>query len=136
MSIKFSEFTAVTDFTELVGLSASDNGKITKADLKTIIGLTQLEGMVTSPPSGGDPGGLVYIVANNIQDILANTLKISFDSASKARLLNTSGTNTGDGQLLNVTTTERDAISSPNAGLMIFNTTTSTTNFYNGSAWV
>ena len=131
MSIKFSEFTAVTDFTELVGLSASDNGKITKADLKSILGVTQLEGMITSSPDG-----LVYIVANNIQDILANTLKISFDSASKARLLNTSGTNTGDGQLLNVTTTERDAISSPNPGLMIFNTTTSTTNFYNGSAWV
>ena len=123
MSIKFSEFTAVTDFTELVGLSASDNGKITKADLKTILGVTQLEGMVTSSPDG-----LVYIVANNIQDILSNTLKISFDSASKARLLNTSGTNTGDGQLLNVTTTERNAISSPNPGLMIFNTTTSTTN--------
>tara|TARA_R110002167_G_scaffold360714_1_gene578471 strand:+ start:6007 stop:6402 length:396 start_codon:yes stop_codon:yes gene_type:complete len=131
MSIKFSEFTAVTDFTELVGLSASDNGKITKADLKTILGVTQLEGMITSSPDG-----LVYIVANNIQDILANTLKISFDTASKNRLLNTSGTNTGDGQLLNVTTTERDAISSPNPGLMIFNTTTSTTNFYNGSAWV
>lgn len=131
MSIKFSEFTAVTDFTELVGLSASDNGKITKADLKTILGVTQLEAMVTSSPDG-----LVYIVANNIQDILANTLKISFDSASKARLLNTSGTNTGDGQLLNVTTTERNAISSPNPGLMIFNTTTSTTNFYNGTTWV
>ena len=131
MSIKFSEFTAVTDFTELVGLSASDNGKITKADLKSILGVTQLEAYVTSSPDG-----LVYIVANNIQDILANTLKISFDTASKNRLLNTSGTNTGDGQLLNVTTTERDAITTPNAGLMIFNTTTSVTNFYNGSAWV
>ena len=131
MSIKFSEFTAVTDFTELVGLSASDNSKITKADLKSILGVTQLEAYVTSSPDG-----LVYIVANNIQDILANTLKISFDTASKNRLLNTSGTNTGDGQLLNVTTTERDAITTPNAGLMIFNTTTSVTNFYNGSAWV
>ena len=34
-----------------------------------------------------------------------------------------------------MTTVERDAISSPAAGLMIFNTTTSKMNFYNGSAW-
>ena len=131
MSIKFSEFTAVTDFTELVGISASDNGKITKADLKTALGVTQLDAYVTSSPDG-----LVFIVAQNVEAIQINTLKTSFDNTSKARLLNTSGTNTGDGQLLNVTTTERNAISTPNPGLMIFNTTTSTTNFYNGSAWV
>ena len=34
-----------------------------------------------------------------------------------------------------MTTTQRDAISSPPAGLMIYNTTTNKLNFYNGSAW-
>lgn len=34
-----------------------------------------------------------------------------------------------------LTTSERDAISTPASGLLIFNTTTSKLNFYNGSAW-
>jgi len=34
-----------------------------------------------------------------------------------------------------MTTTQRNAISSPAAGLMIYNTTTNKLNFYNGSAW-
>jgi hypothetical protein len=34
-----------------------------------------------------------------------------------------------------MTTTERDAISSPTEGLQIFNTTTHAPNYYNGSAW-
>lgn len=34
-----------------------------------------------------------------------------------------------------MTTTQRDAISSPIQGLIIFNTTTSKLNFYTGSAW-
>ncbi|UCG88387.1 MAG: hypothetical protein JSW71_07550, partial [Gemmatimonadota bacterium] len=35
-----------------------------------------------------------------------------------------------------MTTTQRDAISSPATGLIIYNTTTNQRNFYNGSAWV
>lgn len=34
-----------------------------------------------------------------------------------------------------MTTTQRDAISSPAEGLMIYNTTTNTLNYYNGTAW-
>lgn len=34
-----------------------------------------------------------------------------------------------------LTTTQRDALSSPIAGLMIYNTTTNKMNFYNGSTW-
>lgn len=34
-----------------------------------------------------------------------------------------------------MTTTQRDAISTPATGLQIFNTTTNKINFYNGSAW-
>lgn len=34
-----------------------------------------------------------------------------------------------------LTTTQRDAIASPPAGLTVYNTTTNKLNFYNGSAW-
>ena len=34
-----------------------------------------------------------------------------------------------------MTGTERDAISSPTAGLIVYNSTTNKLNFYNGSAW-
>ena len=34
-----------------------------------------------------------------------------------------------------MTTTERDAVSSPATGLMIFNTTMNAFNFYNGTGW-
>ena len=35
----------------------------------------------------------------------------------------------------NMTTTQRDAIVTPQAGLLIFNTTTSVYNFHNGTIW-
>ena len=38
-------------------------------------------------------------------------------------------------QIPNLTTTERNAISSPETGALIWNTTTSAINQYNGSAW-
>jgi DNA-binding transcriptional regulator/RsmH inhibitor MraZ len=34
-----------------------------------------------------------------------------------------------------MTSTQRDAISSPTAGLVIYNSTSNKLNFYNGSAW-
>lgn len=34
-----------------------------------------------------------------------------------------------------LTTTERDAISSPEEGKLIYNTTTNKLNFYNGTSW-
>jgi len=34
-----------------------------------------------------------------------------------------------------LTTTQRDAIASPKAGMTIFNSSTSKLNFYTGSAW-
>ena len=35
-----------------------------------------------------------------------------------------------------MTTTQRDAITSPATGLVIYNTTANALNFYSGSAWV
>lgn len=37
--------------------------------------------------------------------------------------------------LPNVTTAERDLIVNPATGLMVFNTTTGTVNYFNGTAW-
>jgi hypothetical protein len=34
-----------------------------------------------------------------------------------------------------MTTTQRDAISSPGTGILIYNTTTNKYNFYNGTGW-
>ncbi len=119
MSIKFSEFTAVTDFTDLVGLSAADNGKITKENLKLALGV------ITQTQSDH--------INQTLIDVAAVTVKANIN-LSLIQML--SADNTGDGQLLNVTTAERDAISNPNPGLMIFNTTTNVTNFYNGTNWV
>jgi len=47
-NIKFSGFPSVTDFTELVGLQFSDNGRITKADLKTALGIDDAESSIVS----------------------------------------------------------------------------------------
>ena len=47
-NIKFSGFPSVTDFTELVGLQFSDNGRITKADLKTALGIDAAESTIVS----------------------------------------------------------------------------------------
>ena len=119
MSIKFSEFTAVSDFTELVGLSSADNGKITKENLKLALGV------ITQEQSDH--------INQTLIDVAIVTLKAN-TNLSLIQLL--SAANTGDGKLLNVTTAERDAISNPDPGLMIFNTTTNVTNFFNGTNWV
>ena len=47
-NIKFSGFPSVTDFTELVGLQFSDNGRITKADLRTALGIEAAESAITN----------------------------------------------------------------------------------------
>tara|TARA_R110002073_G_scaffold57521_3_gene146057 strand:- start:785 stop:1507 length:723 start_codon:yes stop_codon:yes gene_type:complete len=47
-NIKFSGFPSVTDFTELVGLQFSDNGRITKADLRIALGIEAAESSIVS----------------------------------------------------------------------------------------
>jgi len=61
-------------------------------------------------------------------------LGLGTSSPSASALLDVSSTTQG---LLppRMTSTQRDAISSPAAGLMIYNTTTNKLNFYNGTAW-
>jgi len=64
----------------------------------------------------------------------AGRVGIGTNSPSASALLDVSSTTQG---LLppRMTGVQRDAISSPAAGLMIYNTTTNKLNFYNGTAW-
>jgi hypothetical protein len=59
---------------------------------------------------------------------------IGTENAASSAILDVTSTTRG---LLppRMTTTERDAISAPATGLMIFNTTTNTLNLFNGSVW-
>jgi hypothetical protein len=49
--------------------------------------------------------------------------------------IDSSGSNNHSLILAKLTSTQRDAISSPATGLMIYNTTTNKLNFFDGSAW-
>jgi hypothetical protein len=75
-------------------------------------------------------GGAMTVVGT----FLGNSLGIGTTSPSTKALLDL--TSTTQGFLPpRMTTTQRDAITSVPAGLMIYNTTTNKLNFYNGSAW-
>lgn len=69
-----------------------------------------------------------YPMSNLYEIELGSGLTIS-DSGVDCGVLQATGTT----QVL--TTTERDALTSPTAGQIIFNSTTSKLNFYNGTAW-
>lgn len=51
-NIKFTGFTPVTDFTELVGIESNSNAKITKAALKTALGIDDIETSVQEEIQG------------------------------------------------------------------------------------
>jgi hypothetical protein len=65
---------------------------------------------------------------------VGGTVAIGTASPSAAALLDVSSTTKG---FLppRMTTTERNAIVTPPAGLVIYNTSTNVLNFYNGTAW-
>lgn len=71
--------------------------------------------------------GGVSNVAKRLQDGLGNNLPISLSitTASMATPIT----------LLNITMAQRDAISNPTSGMLIFNTTTSFVEQYNGTSW-
>jgi len=97
--------------------------------------------------SGSDAsrGGLYYSHIDNSMQLLADgSARVHITSAGSVGIGTTSPnasalldvTSTTQGLLPpRMTTTQRNAISSPAAGLMIYNTTTNKLNFYNGSAW-
>ncbi len=74
--------------------------------------------------------GLTFLQANAQSMGISNTA-ITPDASSILELRTTT-----KGMLIpRMTTTERDAISSPATGLVVYNTTTNKFNFYNASAW-
>ena len=93
---------------------------------------------------GNNAGGLVTTGSNNI--CIGNNVDTSAVGASNETIVGNSSTTstevfgvftaTGDGMVFpSFTTTNRDAITGMVAGQVIYNTTTSVLNFYNGSAW-
>lgn len=56
-------------------------------------------------------------------------------TADPSAMLDVSSTSKG-ALVPRMTTAQRDAISSPSVGLLVYNTTTNEFNFYNGTAWV
>ncbi|HMD00285.1 MAG TPA: hypothetical protein VKH37_09030, partial [Ferruginibacter sp.] len=72
-----------------------------------------------------------FISQSNAQSVGIASAAITPDASSLLELRSSS-----KGLLIpRLTTTERDAISSPATGLQIYNTTTNKFNYYNGSAW-
>lgn len=66
---------------------------------------------------------------------LTKQFSIGTQSPNASALFELASTTLGAIPAPKMTTTQRDAISSPTAGLQIFNTTTNTLQSYNGSAW-
>lgn len=105
-------------------------------------------GYAAQPLASGNKNQIV--IGNNATGLGSYTTTIGNDSTSFAAIRGNLllGTTTNDASaLLNMvstskgflkprmTTTQRDAITSPATGLEIFNTTTGVPNYYNGSAW-
>lgn len=67
-------------------------------------------------------------------DASADAIGIGTNAPNAAALMEFSSTTQGV-LLPRMTSTQRDAISSAPAGLLVYNTTTNKLNFYNGSAW-
>jgi hypothetical protein len=79
--------------------------------------------------AGYNSGAAWFTINNDLQRVGVGTA-----SPNAAAMLDVSSTTKG---FLppRMTTAQRDAISSPPAGLVIYNTSTNVLNFYNGSAW-
>lgn len=92
--------------------------------------------------TSSDPGQIIYtsatdaIVGNNnlYWNSTDNSLLIGNNTATPEAILNLTSTTQGV-YVPKMDTTQRDAISSPQSGLMIFNTDTNQFNFYDGSNW-
>lgn len=94
------------------------------------LGASDMPGRITfnTTASGGTGAGTERMRIDSAGNVGIGT------TANAAALLDVSSTTKG---FLppRMTTTERNAISTPPAGLMVYNTTTNKINFYNGTAW-
>jgi hypothetical protein len=92
---------------------------------------------ITLPPSGGSASfaGLTGVPGDNAALAAALGAKLNLTGGTLTGGLSFSGTTHAGLTLNNLTTTERNAIASPQAGMVLWNTTTSRVNVHNGSAW-
>jgi hypothetical protein len=92
---------------------------------------------ITPPPGGGSAsfGSLSGNPGDNAALAAALGAKLNLTGGTLTGLINFSGTTHAGVRLNNLTTTERNAIVSPQAGMTLWNTTTSRLNVHNGSAW-
>ena len=64
-----------------------------------------------------------------------NTVAIGNSTANASAILDIISTTKGFG-LPSMTTTQKNAVSSPRAGLMVYDSTLNQASYYNGSSWV
>jgi len=137
--------TAATARTNLGAATSGTNSDITAlSGLTTPLALAQ-GGTGTATGSITGSGALTFRAGGTNQNvtltpsgsgatILNGAVGVGTASPSASALLDL--TSTSQGLLApRMTTTQRDAIVSPAAGLLIYNATTSTYNFYTGTAW-
>ena len=84
----------------------------------------------------GLAGSYAGFTPNNIMTVSGANSNVGIGTTAPSSKAILDLTSTTKGLLLpRMTTTQRDAITSPDAGLIIYNTTSNKLNFYNGSAW-
>ena len=84
----------------------------------------------------GLSGSLAPFTPTNIMTVSGASSNVGIGTTAPSSKAILDLTSTTKGLLLpRMTTTQRDAITSPDAGLIIYNTTSNKLNFYNGSAW-
>jgi hypothetical protein len=84
----------------------------------------------SAPPAGGGSGA-----GENQEHTIFPWLVVGVGGAAAASAILTATSTTQGFLPPRMTGTQRDAIASPAAGLMVYNSTTNKLNFYNGSAW-
>lgn len=78
--------------------------------------------------------GLGYTPVNKAGDIITGSLAVGTVAADVSALLDIQSTTKGV-RMPNMTTTQKDAIVTPAAGLMVFDTTLAKLCVYSGTAW-
>jgi len=120
-----------------VGLSAPSFLTVTGSPITTSGTLAlalanQSSNLIFAGPSTGSAAAPTFRAM--VSADVPNPLALGAASADASAILDL--TSTTKGVLTpRMTTTQRDAITSPATGLLIYNTTTNAHNFYNGSAW-
>ena len=92
---------------------------------------------ITPPPGGGSASFASLTGDPGDNAALASALgaKLNLTGGTLTGLINFSGTTHAGLCLNNLTTTQRNAIATPSAGMTVWNTTQARMNVHNGSAW-